>query len=117
MFTIFILISHEDVIEARHFDDDVFVYGLHDMAPRFQIANGGTYGIPHHALCVKDINNLYPAGMLIISDRRLRIASKSAIGATQTLPAISCFSHTSLNRPATSTPCTLLPCRATTNNN
>ena len=26
-------ITHEDVIEGRHFDDDVMAYGFHDMAP------------------------------------------------------------------------------------
>jgi len=40
-------VSHEDVIEGRHFDDDVFVYGFHDSAPRFQVKGGGTYGIPY----------------------------------------------------------------------
>jgi len=43
-------ISHEDVIEGRHFDDDVMVYGFHDFAPRLQIKNGGTYGIPYLSL-------------------------------------------------------------------
>jgi hypothetical protein len=26
-------ITHEDVIEGRHFYDDVFVYGFHDVGP------------------------------------------------------------------------------------
>jgi hypothetical protein len=43
-------ITHEDVIEGRHFDDQVFVYGFHDMAPRLQVKNGSTYGIPYRAL-------------------------------------------------------------------
>jgi hypothetical protein len=43
-------ISHEDVIEGRHFDDEVMVYGFHDSAPRYQVKNGGTYGIPYRAL-------------------------------------------------------------------
>ena len=51
-------ITHEDVIEGRHFNDDVFVYGFHDSAPRYQIKDGGTYGIPFRALCVKGIENL-----------------------------------------------------------
>ncbi len=49
-------ITHEDVIEGRHFDDDIMSYGFHDNAPRLQIKNGGTYGLPHKALRVKGID-------------------------------------------------------------
>jgi hypothetical protein len=72
-------ITHEDVIEARHFDDEVFVYGFHDSAPRLQIKDGGTYGIPYRALCVKGINNLYVAGMMITSDRRAHMSTRNTV--------------------------------------
>ncbi len=72
-------ITHEDVIEARHFDDEVFVYGFHDSAPRFQVANGGTYGIPYRALCVAGIENLYASGMLITSDTRAHMSTRNTV--------------------------------------
>ncbi len=72
-------ITHEDVIEARHFDDDVFVYGFHDSAPRFQVANGGTYGIPYRALCVAGIENLFASGMLITSDTRAHMSTRNTV--------------------------------------
>lgn len=72
-------ITHEDVIEGRHFDDDVFAYGFHDMAPRFQIKDGGTYGIPYRALCVKGIDNLYAAGMMITSDHRAHMSTRNTV--------------------------------------
>ncbi len=72
-------ISHEDVIEARHFDDDVFVYGFHDSAPRFQVKNGGTYGIPYRALRVKGIDNLLASGMMITSDRRAHMSTRNTV--------------------------------------
>jgi len=72
-------ITHEDVIEGRHFDDDVFVYGFHDLAPRFQIKDGGTYGIPYRALCVKGIENLYAAGMMITSDFRAHMSTRNTV--------------------------------------
>ena len=72
-------ITHEDVIDARHFDDDVFVYGFHDSAPRFQIANGGTYGIPYRALCVAGIENLYASGMLITKDTRAHMSTRNTV--------------------------------------
>jgi hypothetical protein len=72
-------ISHEDVIEGRHFDDEVMVYGFHDSAPRYQIKNGGTYGIPYRALCVAGIENLFAAGMMITSDRRAHMSTRNTV--------------------------------------
>ena len=72
-------ISYEDVIEGRHFDDDVFVYGFHDMAPRLQIKDGGTYGIPYKALCVKGLDNLYAVGMMITSDHRAHMSTRNTV--------------------------------------
>ncbi len=72
-------ISHEDVIDARHFDDEVFVYGFHDSAPQYQVKEGGTYGIPYRALCVKGIHNLYASGMMITSDRRAHMSTRNTV--------------------------------------
>jgi hypothetical protein len=72
-------ITHEDVIEARHFDDDVFAYGFHDMAPSLQIKDGGTYGFPYGALCVKGIDNLLASGMLITSDFRAHMSTRNTV--------------------------------------
>lgn len=72
-------ITHEDVINAVHFDDDVFVYGFHDNAPRLQIKNGGSYGIPYRALCVKGIDNLYVSGMMITSDHRAHMSTRNTV--------------------------------------
>ena len=71
-------ITHEDVIEARHFDDDVFVYSYHDIA-RYHVKDGGTYGIPYRALLPKGIENLLVAGMLITSDRRPHQSTRNTV--------------------------------------
>jgi hypothetical protein len=65
-------VTHEDVIEGRHFDDDVLAYGFHDMAPRYKVAHGGTYGIPYRALRAAGIENLLCAGMMITSKSSAR---------------------------------------------
>lgn len=72
-------ITHEDVIEGRHFDDDVFVYGFHDWAPRYQVKDGGTYGIPYKALRVKGVDNLFVSGMMITSDRRPHMSTRNTV--------------------------------------
>ena len=72
-------VTHEDVIEGRHFDDDVMAYGFHDSAPRFQVRDGGTYGIPYRALRVAKLDNLLAAGMLITSDRRAHMSTRNTV--------------------------------------
>ncbi len=72
-------ITHEDVIEGRHFHDDTFVYGFHDIAPRLQIRDGGTYGVPYRALCVKGVDNLYATGMMITSDHRAHMSTRNTV--------------------------------------
>jgi len=72
-------ITHEDVIEGRHFDDDTFVYGFHDSAPRYRVKNGGTYGIPYKALRVTGVENLLTAGMIITSDHRAHMSTRNTV--------------------------------------
>jgi hypothetical protein len=72
-------ITRSDVLEARHFDDDVMAYGFHDSAPRLQIKNGGTYGIPYRALRVGGIDNLLAAGMLITSDHEAHMSTRNTV--------------------------------------
>lgn len=72
-------ITHKDVIEGVHFDDDVFVYGFHDMAPRWKIKDGGSYDIPYRALCVKGIDNLYVSGMMIKSNHNAHMSTRNTV--------------------------------------
>ena len=72
-------ITLDDVIGGRHFDDDIMAYGFHDSAPRYQIKNGGTYGIPYKALLVKGIDNLLAAGMLITSDFQAHMSTRNTV--------------------------------------
>jgi hypothetical protein len=72
-------ITLPDVLEGRHFDDEVMVYGFHDSAPRLQIKDGGTYGIPYKALRVKGIDNLLAAGMMITSDHEAHMSTRNTV--------------------------------------
>jgi hypothetical protein len=72
-------ISNDDVIEGRHFEDDIMAYGFHDLAPSFQVKNGGTYGIPFRALRVTGFDNLLAAGMLITSDHNAHMSTRNTV--------------------------------------
>ena len=72
-------ITRSDVLNGRHFDDEVMAYGFHDNAPRLQIKNGGTYGFPYKALCVAGLDNLYAAGMMITSDHDAHMSTRNTV--------------------------------------
>lgn len=72
-------ISLDDVLQGRHFDDEVMVYGFHDCAPRLQVAEGGTYGIPYRALVPKGIDNLLVAGMMITSVWEAHMSTRNTV--------------------------------------
>jgi hypothetical protein len=72
-------IALDDILKARHFDDDVFVYGFHDSAPRLQVGGGGTYGIPYRALRPAGIDNLLVAGMMITSNFQAHMSTRNTV--------------------------------------
>jgi hypothetical protein len=72
-------ITSEDVLEGKHFDDDIMAYGFHDEAPKYQVKNGGTYGVPYKALRVKGIDNLLAAGMMITTNRHAHMSTRNTV--------------------------------------
>jgi hypothetical protein len=72
-------ISLSDILDGRHFDDDVMSYGFHDSAPRLQVRDGGTYGLPYRALRVAGLRNLLAAGMLITSDHEAHMSTRNTV--------------------------------------
>ena len=72
-------ITAADVLEGRHFDDDIMAYGFHDNAPRLQIKNGGTYGFPYKAMRVAGLENLLAAGMLITSNHDAHMSTRNTV--------------------------------------
>ena len=72
-------ITRSDVLEGRHFADEVMIYGFHDSAPRLQIKDGGTYGIPYRALRVKGLDNLLAAGMLITTNHDAHMSTRNTV--------------------------------------
>ena len=72
-------VTSEDVLEGRHFEDDIMAYGFHDFAPRLQIKDGGTYGIPYRALRVRGLDNLLAAGMMITSDHDAHMSTRNTV--------------------------------------
>jgi hypothetical protein len=72
-------ITIEDVLEGRHFEDDTMAYGFHDSAPRLQIKEGRSYGVPYRALRVAGLDNLLAAGMMITSDHDAHMSTRNTV--------------------------------------
>lgn len=72
-------ITLDDVLQARHFEDDIMAYGFHDSAPRLQIRDGGTYGVPYRALLPVGLRNLLVAGMMITSDHEAHMSTRNTV--------------------------------------
>ena len=72
-------LTNEEIINAKHFDDEVFVYGFHDFSPKFQVGKGETYGMPYRALCVSGFDNLFASGMLITSDKNAHMSTRNTV--------------------------------------
>jgi hypothetical protein len=61
------------------FDDELFVYGFHDYAPRLQVKDGNVYGIPYRAVRPLGVDNLLVAGMLITSDHDAHMSTRNTV--------------------------------------
>lgn len=72
-------LSNDEIINATHFADDIFTYGFHDEAPKFQVKNGGTYGIPYRAIVPKKLENLFSIGMMITSDHDAHMSTRNTV--------------------------------------
>ena len=72
-------LTNEEIINGTHFRDDIFAYGFHDEAPKFQIRNGGTYGIPFRAIQPKKLENLLSIGMMITSDHDAHMSTRNTV--------------------------------------
>lgn len=71
--------TNEEIINATHFSDDLFAYGFHDFAPKYQIAKGGTYGIPYRAIQVAKLDNLFAVGMMITSSQEAHMSTRNTV--------------------------------------
>ncbi|MBM4148582.1 MAG: FAD-dependent oxidoreductase [Lentisphaerae bacterium] len=68
-----------EILGGCHFEDDIMAYGFHDSAPRMQVSNGGTYGLPYRAMLPRGIKNLYATGMMITSDWDAHMSTRNTV--------------------------------------
>lgn len=69
----------DEIVNCQRFDDEVMLYGFHDMAPRVMIKNGGYYGIPYRAFLPKGVEGLLVAGRLITSTFEAHMSTRNTV--------------------------------------
>ena len=72
-------ISNQDILEGRHFDDDIAFFGFHDLSPKMHVGGDGTYGIPLRAILVKNIDNLFAVGMMISTEYEAYMSTRNTV--------------------------------------
>ncbi|MDR3121760.1 MAG: FAD-dependent oxidoreductase [Clostridiales bacterium] len=71
--------TNEEIINGTHYEDDILSYGFHDSAPRFQVKNGESYGLPYRAIQVKELRNLFAIGMLISTNHDAHMSTRNTV--------------------------------------
>lgn len=72
-------LSVEEITEGKRFEDEVFLYGFHDCAPRLTIKDGGYYGFPYHAMVPKKVEGLLVAGRCVTSTWEAHMSTRNTV--------------------------------------
>lgn len=72
-------LSVEEITEGKRFEDEVFLYGFHDCAPRLTIKDGGYYGFPYRAMVPKKVEGLLVAGRCVTSTWEAHMSTRNTV--------------------------------------
>lgn len=70
-------LSVEEIVNGARFEDEVFLYGFHDCAPRIMIKDAKWYGVPYRALLPVKVDGLLVAGRLITSEWEAHMSTRN----------------------------------------
>ena len=72
-------LSLEEIVSGKRFEDEVYLYGFHDCAPRITIREGGYYGVPYRALIPKRVEGLLVAGRCITGTWEAHMSTRNTV--------------------------------------
>ena len=72
-------LSLDEIVNGARFEDEVFLYGFHDCAPRIMIKDAGCYGIPYRAMLPVTIDGLLVAGRLITGEWEAHMSTRNTV--------------------------------------
>ncbi|MGE5528934.1 MAG: FAD-dependent oxidoreductase [Patescibacteria group bacterium] len=71
-------LSREDVLQGRGFADEIARFSFIDN-PDYNVAGGGSYGIPYRCLVPRGVGNLLVAGRMISSDLVVHNSTRNTV--------------------------------------
>ncbi len=76
------MITQEDISKAASFEDDIGLYGFHDLArrPECLVPDPGFYGFPYRMLLAKDCQNLFMAGRCVTVENVAHMSTRNVVG-------------------------------------
>lgn len=72
-------LSIEEILQGKRFEDQVFLYGFHDCAPKLTIKEGGYYGFPYRAMFPKQLEGLLVAGRCVTSTWEAHMSTRNTV--------------------------------------
>lgn len=69
----------EEITKGQRFEDEVFLYGFHDCAPRITIEGGRWYGFPYRAMLPKKTDGLLVAGRCVTSTWEAHMSTRNTV--------------------------------------
>lgn len=73
------VLSLEEIVNGTRFEDEVFLYGFHDCAPRITIKDGKWYGFPYRALLPIGVDGLLVAGRCVTREWEAHMSTRNTV--------------------------------------
>lgn len=73
------VLTLEEIVSGTRFEDEVFLYGFHDCAPRITIRDGKWYGFPYRALVPVQIDGLLVAGRCVTREWEAHMSTRNTV--------------------------------------
>lgn len=77
------MLTQKEISAAERFDDEIGLYGFHDLAPKrkeCEISAPGYYGMPYRMLLPEGCDNLYMAGRCVTEDIEAHMSTRNTVG-------------------------------------
>ncbi len=73
------VLTLEEIVSGARFDDEVFLYGFHDCAPRITIRDGKWYGFPYRAMLPRGVDGLLVAGRCVTREWEAHMSTRNTV--------------------------------------
>ena len=73
------VLTLDEIVDGTRFDDEVFLYGFHDCAPRITIKDGKWFGFPYRALVPLKVDGLLVAGRCVTREWEAHMSTRNTV--------------------------------------